>query len=204
MLNEPIIHIVDDDKAIRDSLSLLMQAENIPSETYASAEEFLQRKGESELGCLLLDIRMPGMSGLELLEFLKSKDVSIPVIFITGHGDVVMAVNAMKSGASDFIEKPFNTEHLLKLIRKCLTDCVSINNVSQNKIEMQNLLEKLTKREKQVLEQLVNGKQNKVVAQELGISPRTVELHRSRVMDKLNVHSLSELVRISLIANGNI
>lgn len=202
MHNEPRIHIVDDDKAIRDSISLLMQAENIPAQTYESAEDFLYKKGYSELGCLLLDIRMPDMNGMELLELLKKQDISIPVIFMTGHGDVMMAVKAMKLGATDFIEKPFSNDDLVKIVNNCLSDCVTISNNHQHKIEMKKLIDSLTKREKQVLEQLVNGKQNKVIAQVLEISPRTVELHRSRVMEKLNAHSLSELVRISLIANG--
>ena len=134
MLDEPKVHIVDDDKAIRDSLSLLFRAENIPFVSYESAEDFLSHKGFEQLGCLLLDIRMPGMNGLELLDLLKQQDLSIPVIFITGHGDVMMAVNAMKSGAVDFIEKPFKSEHLLNTIRKCLNNCITINNDHLNKL----------------------------------------------------------------------
>lgn len=203
MQHEPMVHIVDDDDAVRDALSLLMQAENIPYQSYASAEEFLDKhKYEHEqlqLGCLLLDIRMPGMNGLELLELLNKQNVTIPVVFITGHGDVSMAVNAMKAGATDFIEKPFDNARLLSLVRNCLVECVDLNNTSQHQHEMETRLARLTKREREVMELLVDGKQNKVIAQELNISPRTVELHRSRVMGKLQAHSLSEIVRIALI-----
>ena len=198
MQHEPMIHIVDDDNAILDALSFLMQTENIPYKAYSSAEEFLDKNAQLKMGCLILDIRMPGMKGLELLDILKQWDVPIPVIFITGHGDVSMAVKAMKAGATDFIEKPFDTERLLSLARNCLVECVAINNSTQHLHEMESRLARLTKREREVMEFLVDGKQNKVIAQELNISPRTVELHRSRVMEKLHAHSLSEVVRIAL------
>lgn len=204
MLHEPMVHIVDDDSAIRDALSLLMQTENIPYQTYASAEEFLDKHAQSKLGCLLLDMRMPGLNGLELLDVLKSQNVAIPVIFITGHGDVSMAVKAMKAGASDFIEKPFNNERLLTLVRNCLIECINLNNTSMHRHEMEKRISRLTKRERQVMELLVDGKPNKVIAQDLNISPRTVELHRSRVMDKLHARSLSELVRTALIVTKEI
>jgi len=204
MQNEPMVHIVDDDDAIRDALSLLMQTESIPCQTYASAEEFLDQHAQSKLGCLLLDVRMPGMNGLELIDLLKEQDVSIPVIFITGHGDVSMAVRAMKSGATDFIEKPFDNERLLRLVSNCLVECVGLNNSSQHRHDMETRLARLTKREREVMERLVDGKQNKVIAQELNISPRTVELHRSRVMEKLHAHSLSELVKTALLVTEKI
>lgn len=203
MQHEPIIHIIDDDDAIRAALSLLMQAESIPYKTYSSAEEFLDEHAQLKLGCLILDIRMPGMNGLELLDVLKQQDVSIPVIFITGHGDIAMAVKAMKAGASDFIEKPFDNERLISLARNCLVDCVALDNTNQHRHEMESRLARLTKREREVMELLVDGKQNKVIAQELNISPRTVELHRSRVMEKLQAHSLSEIVRTALIISEN-
>lgn len=199
MQHKPMVHIVDDDDAVRDALTLLMHSENIPVQAYASAEEFLDKHAQSKLGCLLLDVRMPGMNGLELLEVLKEQDVSIPVIFITGHGDVSLAVQAMKAGATDFVEKPFNNEHLLRLVGNCLTECININHTSELRHEMEARLAHLTKRERQVMELLVDGKQNKVIARELEISPRTVELHRAKVMEKLHAHSLSEIVRTAML-----
>lgn len=204
MQDEPIVHIVDDDSAIRDSLCLLMQSENIPCQAYASADEFLQQFSQLKLGCMLLDIRMPGMNGLELFDLLNEQNITIPVIFITGHGDISMAVKAMKAGAKDFIEKPFDNSRLISIVSNCLTESVSINNNSQLRTEMETRLAHLTNRERQVMELLVDGKQNKVIAQDLNISPRTVELHRSRVMEKLHAHSLSDIVRIALVVKAKI
>lgn len=199
MEHKPMVHIVDDDDAVRESLHMLMQSEEIPAQTYASAEEFLDQHAQSKLGCLLLDVRMPGMSGLQLLDLLKRQDVSIPVVFITGHGDVGMAVQAMKSGAIDFIEKPFDSDRLLGVVNKCLSDCVTLKSTNELRHDIEKKISLLTKRERQVMDMLVDGKQNKVIAQELGISPRTVELHRSKVMDKLSAHSLSEVVRAAIL-----
>jgi len=199
MQHKPMVHIVDDDDAVRNALALLMHSEDIPVQAYASAEEFLDKHAQSKLGCLLLDVRMPGMNGLELLEVLKEQDVSIPVIFITGHGDVSLAVYAMKAGATDFVEKPFDNENLLNLVRNCLTECICLNQSCEHRHEIEARLATLTKRERQVMELLVDGKQNKVIARELGISPRTVELHRAKVMEKLHAHSLSEIVRTALL-----
>ena len=204
MQHKPIVHIVDDDEAIRKSLHLLMQSEEIPAQTYASAEDFLDEHAQSKLGCLLLDERMPGMSGLQLLDLLKQQDVAIPVIFITGHGDIAMAVQAMKAGAIDFIEKPFDSERLLGAVRRCLSECVSLNSTNELRHEIEARVASLTKRERQVMDLLVEGKQNKVIAQELGISPRTVELHRSKVMEKLRAHSLSEVVRAAMLVMDHV
>lgn len=199
MQHKPMVHIVDDDEAVRKSLHLLMQSEEIPAQTYASAEDFLDEHAQSKLGCLLLDVRMPGMSGMQLLDLLKQQDVAIPVVFITGHGDIAMAVQAMKAGAIDFIEKPFDSERLLGTVRRCLSECVSLNSTNELRHEIEARIDSLTKRERQVMDLLVEGKQNKVIAQELGISPRTVELHRSKVMEKLCAHSLSEVVRAAML-----
>lgn len=199
MQDKPIVHIVDDDHAVRDSLTLLMTSEDIASSAYASAEEFLAHDATEKPGCLLLDVRMPGMNGLQLLKSLKEKDISIPVIFITGHGDVPMAVEAMKCGASDFIEKPFNNEHLLNLVNKCFTEYLDRSSSYEHRKEMLKKLNALTKREREVMNMLVDGKKNKLIAQELGISPRTVELHRAKVMEKLQAHSLSEIVKTALL-----
>lgn len=199
--HKPVVHIVDDDKAVRESLQLLMQSEDIPVQTYTSAENFLEQSAEPKLGCLLLDVRMPGMSGMQLLDLLIQRDISLPVVFITGHGDVSMAVQAMKAGAADFIEKPFDTDRLLKVVRKCLSESVQIRNTVEMRNEIKAKVASLTKRERQVMDLLADGKQNKIIADELNISPRTVELHRAKVMEKLQAHSLSEVVRAAMLVN---
>jgi two-component system response regulator FixJ len=202
MQSELMVHIVDDDEAVRNALYFLMQSENIPAQTYTSAEGFMQKYIQSKPECLLLDVRMPGMNGLQLLNELKNRHIEMPVIFITGHGDIAMAVQAMKAGAADFIEKPFNNERLLNSVQKCLSESLHNSNANDTKQAAQTKLETLTRRERQVMDLLVEGKQNKVIAQELGISPRTVELHRAKVMSKLNANSLSSVVRIALSASA--
>jgi len=200
MTHENMIHIVDDDDAIRQSLSLLMKSEGISVIVYESAEDFINNYKPVKSECLLLDIRMPGMSGLELLEELKERNISIPVIFITGHGDVSMAVQAMKAGATDFIEKPFDSDYLIQRVNDCLYECIRLSNSVELKQQLSERLDRLTKREKQVMDLLVDGKQNKTIAYELNISVRTVELHRAKVMEKLNAHSLSEVVRMAILS----
>lgn len=200
MQNEPVLHIVDDDDAVRDALYSLMQAEDIPAQAYASAEEFLDQEGQSKPGCLLLDVRMPGMNGLQLHELLKEQEVAIPVIFITGHGDVDMAVQAMKAGAGDFIEKPFDNDRLIEIVRNCLSQSIGMKRKTEVRQEMQARIDRLTNRERQVMDLLVKGKQNKVIARELDISPRTVELHRAKMMGKLEVQTLPDVVRMALLA----
>ena len=203
MNEESKIYIVDDDEAVRNALSFLMKAEGLPAQVYASAEEFLAALTPATQGCLLVDVRMPGMSGLHLQQRLRQDHVGLPVIIMTGHGDVAMAVKAMKAGAMDFIEKPFDNAELLQLLHKCLVHCRTVQH-NQHDIEV-NLqrLERLTKREREVMDLLVEGNQNKVIAAKLGISPRTVELHRARVMEKLEARSLSEVVRIALTASAH-
>ena len=201
MTHTPMVHIVDDDSAVRDALTLLMQSDNVPCWAYNSAEDFLEKHAQLKLGCLLLDVRMPGMSGLQLIDELNKQNISIPVIFITGHGDVAMAVDAMKAGATDFIEKPFDNDYLLEKVHSCLTDCICLDSTKELKSQMDARLALLTKREKQVMDLLVDGKQNKIIADELNISVRTVELHRAKVMEKLQAHSLSDVVRTALQAS---
>lgn len=201
MNKESKVYIVDDDEAIRKALSFLMNSEGLPAQLYASGEDFLAEVSPDMRGCLLLDVRMPGISGLHLQQLLKQKHIALPVIIMTGHGDVAMAVNAMKAGVMDFIEKPFDNDELIHLIHKSFSHCEKIQQNQHNKEICVQRLESLTNRERQVLDLLVEGNQNKVIAAKLGISPRTVELHRARVMEKLEARSLSEIVRIALIAS---
>lgn len=199
MTDEPdaIVHVVDDDAAILDSLSLLLKSAGMQCKTYSSAAEFLSRFDPVRHGCLLADIRMPAMSGLELQEELNRRGVEIPTIFITGHGDVPMAVRAMKLGALDFIQKPFRDEELIKRIHDALN--LDSERIEQRRSTLQAIerFETLTPRESEVMRKVVEGCANKVIAFDLGVSQRTVELHRARVMHKMGVRSLAELVRLA-------
>ena len=191
----PTVFLVDDDEAVRDSLSLLMKSVSLTSRSFATAAEFLAEYDPDCPGCLILDIRMPGMSGMELQQKLIDMRAILPIIFITGHGDIPMAVEAMQRGAIDFIPKPFRDNELLDRINKALEDD-RINRESMVKRdEVERRMEKLTPRETQVLELVVQGKANKVIAGDLEVSQRTVEIHRARVMDKMQVRSLAQLVR---------
>lgn len=193
------VFIVDDDEAIRQALLFLMKSEGLPARAYDSAEAFLAEVSPATQGCLVLDVRMPGISGLHLQQLLRQEHFTLPVIIMTGHGDVAMAVKAMKAGAMDFIEKPFDNELLLHLVHSCLTQS---SHQTRHEEGLQRL-ERLTKRERQVMDLLVEGNQNKVIAAQLNISPRTVELHRARVMEKLEARSLSDVVRIALAASAD-
>jgi two-component system response regulator FixJ len=197
----PIVHIVDDDSAVRDALSLLMKAEGLQTRTHASAEAFLKSLTPTSKGCVLLDVRMPGLSGLELQQVLKKKHVIMPVIIMTGYADVPMAVQAMKAGAVDFIEKPFDNERLLKQVQLCLRTCEEVQATQLQQQAAGEKTARLTRREQQVMDMLVQGHQNRLIAEKLGISPRTVEIHRARVMEKLEAHSLSDVVRIAMMAS---
>ncbi len=200
MNNEAMIFVVDDDAAMRHSLAWLMESAGLPVQTFASAEDFLAQVDpwQVRMGCLLLDVRMPGMSGLELQAHLARDEVGLPIILITGHGDVPMAVEAMRAGAFDFIEKPFNDEDLLRSIQQAL-DLQARDRVQRiQRAEIQARLATLTPREHEVMEQVVAGRANKEIASALGVSVKTVEAHRAKVMDKMNAHSLAELVRMYL------
>lgn len=192
------VFIVDDDAAVRTAMHLLLRSVGLFVETFASADDFLAQYDRNRPGCLVLDIRMPGLSGLELQERLLALGSSIPIIFITGHADVPMAVEAMQKGAFDFIEKPVRDQDLLGRISEALS--VDRRNRSRQETlsEIDERLSRLTKREREVMELVVAGKANKVIAWELGTSQRTVEIHRARVMDKMQARSLAELVRMRL------
>ena len=195
-----LVHVIDDDEAIRDSLSFLFGTVGLEVRTYESGAVFLTALPDVNAGCIVTDVRMPGISGVDLLHRLRELGVQMPVIVITGHGDVQLAVEAMKIGARDFIEKPFDDELLLSAVRNALND---VGRKAQHGAERSALLERLTSltnRERDVLQGLVAGKPNKIVAYDLGISPRTVEIYRANVMTKMGAGSLSALVRMALIA----
>jgi two-component system response regulator TtrR len=197
---EPTVHVVDDDEAIRDSMTLYLKSMGLDARTYASAEEFLEAPEPVRPACLVADVRMPGMSGLELQKLLRKRGSSMPVIFITGHGDIGMAVDAMKEGASDFLEKPLDNSLLLERILENLEKDVDIQVREHQQSDAGERLERLTAREREVMDMLVQGKLNKVIAADLGISVRTVEAHRARIMEKLDARSLSDIVRLALRA----
>ena len=194
--SEPTVFVVDDDHAVRRFLCGLIASVDIPVESYASARDFLENCQHGRAGCLLLDIRMPGMSGLELQQELDRRSIDLPVIILTGHGNVQVAVNAMKAGAIDFIEKPFNNDLLLDRIQRALSDSVRAREVRLEREALEVRLSRLTPREQQILERVIAGDTNKGVARRLGISEKTVELHRSRVMEKMRAGSLAALVKM--------
>jgi two-component system response regulator FixJ len=195
---DPTVCIVDDDEAVRDSLAALLEAEGLQVATFSSARAFLEADIPSTATCLVTDVRMPDMDGLQLLGVLATRPSPPPVIVITGHGDVPMAVRAMKLGAADFIEKPFKPDALLGSVRNVLRAPPA--HAAAQCAQVAERLDRLTAREREVLELLVVGRPNKVIALELGISPRTVEIHRARVMEKMEAESLSHLVRMALSA----
>ncbi len=193
---EPTVFIVDDDDEVRDSLEDLVDSVGLKAEIFASAQEFLAAYDPLRAGCLVLDIRMPGMSGLELQEKLGEQQAVLPIIFITGHGDVPMAVEAMRRGAVDFIQKPFRDQDLLDRINSALAQGVGRREDMQEQRAIEERIHSLTRRERQVMEMVVEGKANKVIAIDLGLSQRTVEVHRANVMEKMRAKTLADLVRM--------
>ena len=202
MAAELTVFVVDDDQAMRASLQWLIESIGMKVETFDSAQAFLDTYYPGRAGCLLLDVRMPGMSGLELHAYLVRHEIRIPVIIITGHGDVSMAVKAMKVGAVDFIEKPFDDEELLHSIRNALRHEDKQRELRARRADIAARLAELTPREYEVMSMVTDGKSNKEIAAMLGVSAKTVEVHRARVMDKMRADSLAELVRMALLARG--
>ena len=194
-----LVHVVDDDEAMRDSMAFLLRAENFQVQTYASAADFLEALPQIKAGCVVTDVRMPGMSGIELLQRLRELKVSLPIIVISGHGDVPLAVEAMKTGALDFIEKPFDDDLFLRAVRMAFSAHAVDSQRQAQKAAINSRLESLSHREREVLEGLVAGHPNKTIAYDLGISPRTVEIYRANAMEKMQAGSLSELVRMALV-----
>lgn len=202
MTDTSTVFIIDDDEAVRDSLSWLMRSAGLQAETFISADAFLSDFGEDRPGCLILDIRMPGMNGLELQSVLQERHFRLPVIIISGHADVPMAVRALKAGAFDFIEKPFNDELLLDLVQRALEQDRRERREQAELTQWRERFETLTPREREVLERVVNGASNKQIGADLGVSTKTVEAHRARVMEKLQAESLSHLVRMAVSLQG--
>jgi two-component system, LuxR family, response regulator FixJ len=194
MNDDPLIYLVDDDAAVRDALGMLFKSIGMKHESYASALEFLEGYDSARHSCLVADIRMPGLSGLELQQRLNDRNAEVPIIFITGHGDVPMAVTAMKSGATDFIQKPFRDQDLIDRINKALERDGVRRKGRAEEDAIRARIALLTPREAEVMQRVVKGHANKVIAMDLGVSQRTVELHRARVMRKLKLRSVAELV----------
>lgn len=192
------VHVVDDDDAVRSSLKLLLKSVGLPTSVYASAQEFLSLWQPDHAGCLVLDVRMPGMSGLELQMELNARGAIIPVIFISGHGDIPMAVEAIQHGAFDFLQKPFRDQDLIDRVQRALAADGENRKLLSQRDTLRSRYESLTPREQEVLVLVTQGKANKVMAGDLGVSQRTVEIHRARVMEKMGAHSLAQLVRMVL------
>jgi two-component system response regulator FixJ len=194
------VHVIDDDEAIRHSLAFLLQTSNLAVKTYSSAKDFLHVAADVKSGCIITDVRMPDIDGIELLRRLKALKVAVPVIVVTGHGDVPLAVEAMKIGAIDFLEKPFAEQVMLAAIRSALNRQENESRYQAERAEVESRLATLSNRERDVLRGLVAGRANKQIAFDLGISPRTVEIYRANLMTKMQAASLSNLVRMALVA----
>lgn len=199
MANEPIVHVVDDDPAVRDSLAFLLDTAGLVSRTYDSAMALLAEAARLAPGCIVTDVRMPEMNGLEMVRRLAEMGVRHPVIVMTGHADVPLAIEAVRAGVKDFIEKPFDDEALLASVRAALADGAGTAEREGQEAEVRERLASLSTRERQVLDGLVAGHANKVIAYDLEISPRTVEVYRANVMTKMQARSLSELVRMAIL-----
>lgn len=196
---QAVIHLIDDDEALRESVAFLLRAADFEVKGFSSAEAFLASLPDASLSCVITDVRMPDMSGIELIRRLKELKVDVPVIVITGHGDVALAVEAMKLGATDFFEKPFNDDLLLASVRAALQEQAHHTKRYAERAEIEQRLARLSAREKDVLTGLIEGRANKQIAFDLGISPRTVEIYRANLMTKMQADSLSDLVRMALI-----
>ena len=195
---KPIVYVVDDDDAVRNSIRLLLKSVGLPVVLFSSPEEFLAQYDDEQPGCLLLDVRMPQMNGLELQQRLNQRGAIIPVVFISGHADIPMAVEAMQHGAFDFLQKPFRDQDLLDRVQRAFERDATTRRQLSEVGRIKERLESLTAREREVLHLVAEGKLNKVIAAELNVSPRTVEIHRARVMEKMEASSLAQLVRMVL------
>lgn len=199
-MSELLVHVVDDDQAVRDSIAFLLDTDGLASRTYGSADALLARADDLEPGCIVTDVRMPDINGLEMVRRLKARSVDLPVVVVTGHADVPLAIEAMRAGVVDFIEKPFDDDALLGSVRSALARGAAARDQAAQAGDILSRLDQLSARERQVLDGLVAGHANKVIAYDLDISPRTVEVYRANVMTKMQARSLSELVRMAMIA----
>jgi RNA polymerase sigma factor (sigma-70 family) len=197
-MSKPTVFIVDDDQAVARSLRWLIETVQLGVETFASAQVFFDDYDSSKPGCLVLDVRMPGISGLELQERLAARRINVPIIFITGHGDVQMAVRALQAGAFDFVEKPFNDQDLLDRIQKAIAFDLERRGKEAQRAQLKALFAGLTPREREVLDLVVEGMSNKAIANTLGLSAKTVEVHRAKVMEKMHARSISDLVKMAM------
>jgi two-component system, LuxR family, response regulator FixJ len=197
---QPVVHIIDDDEGLRESLAFLLRTANLEVRSFESARAFLDELAHAVPGCIITDVRMPEMSGIELLRRLKEFKIDVPVIVITGHGDIALAVEAMKMGAADFFEKPFDDDLLVASVRAALRQREDQTKRGAERAEIEHRISTLSPREKDVLAGLIEGRANKQIAFDLGISPRTVEIYRANLMNKMRADSLSDLVRMALIA----
>jgi two-component system, LuxR family, response regulator FixJ len=195
---DAVVHVIDDEADVRDALAMLLRSVGLRSALYASPQQFLAEFKPGSPGCLLLDVRLPGMSGLELQERLARSGCVLPVIVMTGHGDIEMAVRAMRAGAIDFVEKPFHDQTLLDRIHEGIQRSLQDQDDAGERTELQRRYESLTEREKEVMAQIVDGRPNKLIADELGLSTRTVESHRAHIIEKMQAKSLSHLVRMAV------
>ena len=196
------VFVVDDDAAALDSLVMLLRSDGLNPSGFSSAENFLDELPPDARGCVISDVRMPGMDGVQLLHALKARHCLMPVIVITGHADVTVAVQAMKAGAAEFVQKPFESELILRLVRACLEENDDAVDASSRRLRIQRRIESLTSRERQVLDLIMEGASNKLIASALDISPRTVEIYRANVMSKMRADSLSDLIRTTLAAGA--
>lgn len=197
---KPRVFIVDDDQGVRESIKILMRSIGVESETFPSADDFLKAHSPDQSGCLVLDVRMPGMSGLELQEQLVSLGSTLPIIFVSAHGDVPMAVEAVKAGALDFVQKPFRDQELIDKIQDAFAENARVREKLRDRSRITERIASLTPREHEVMEMVVEGHANKVIAIDLGLSQRTVEIHRARVMKKMAADSVSQLVQFVMRA----
>ncbi|MFZ1150071.1 MAG: response regulator FixJ [Xanthobacteraceae bacterium] len=197
---QPVVHIIDDDEGLRESLAFLLRSAALEVRSFESAKAFLEVLPDAALGCVITDVRMPDMSGIELLRRLKELKIGVPVIVITGHGDIALAVEAMKIGAADFFEKPFDDDLLVASVRAALRQQEDQTKHGAERAEIEHRISTLSPREKDVLTGLIEGRANKQIAFDLGISPRTVEIYRANLMNKMQANSLSDLVRMALLA----